>query len=235
MPSTDKTRKTPPAGARTADATVRIKEIERDPGAILRHAAQHPVRVAAKDGTRMFHIATIRRGDKSDPAWPASMPVALAALKRRAGRILHLASGLQISLRVQATRTSASVFFIEPGSECLEFANQRLGGSIRDAALLRNALRRSPIARAAAEAAVKQAGARRQDEVKSLHGRIATLERAAKKTAADKDAEVQSLKSRILVLERAAKKPAAPRRPRPDLEIAPAGAAESGAPGSERA
>lgn len=129
----------------------------------------------------MFHIMTIRRGDRNDPAWADSLPVTITALKRRAGRILHLASGLQIALRVHVTAKSPDVYFIEPGSECLEFAMRRLGGSSGDAALLKNAIRRSQGARAAAQTAVKQADARWQDEVKSLQGRIATLERAAKK------------------------------------------------------
>jgi hypothetical protein len=84
-------------------------------------------------------------------------------------------------LRVQVTAKSPDIFFIEPGSECLEFASQRMGGSSGDSALLKNAIRRSQITRAATKTAVKQADARWQNEVTSLQGRIATLERAAKK------------------------------------------------------
>jgi hypothetical protein len=183
MPTIDKTAKPPPSRAKEADDVVRVREVERDPGSILRRAAEQPVRVTAKGGTRMFHIVTIRCGDRDDPAWSGSLPVTIVALKRRAGRILHLASGLQIALRVQVTARSPDVFFIEPGRECLEFATQRMGGSSSDAALLKTAIRRSRIVRAATETAVKQADARWQDEVKSLQERIATLERAAKKHA----------------------------------------------------
>ena len=172
---------------------------------------------------------TIRHGNQNDPAWANSMPVTIAALKRRAGRILHLASGLQIALRVQVTAKGPSTYFVEPGSECVEFATRRLGG--RDAALLKKAIRRSPITEAAVQTAVKQAEERWQDEIKSLQGRMATLERAAKKhaelaatlkkretalrearvnlrasdatakkKALDSDEEVQTLKSRIVVV-----------------------------------
>ena len=183
MPTTDKTTQTPLSNAKETSDFARVREVERDPRAILRRAAEKPVHVTSKDGARMFHIVTIRRGDRNDAAWTSSMPVTITALKRHAGRILHLASGLQIALRVQATAKSPDVFFIEPGSECLEFATQRLGGSSDDASLLKNALRRSRVARATAETAVKRADARWQDKVKSLHVRIATLDRAAKKHA----------------------------------------------------
>jgi hypothetical protein len=49
--------------------------------------------------------------------------------------------------------------------------------------LLKNALRHSSITVVTTKTAVKQADARWQDEIKSLHGGIATLERAAKKPA----------------------------------------------------
>ena len=138
--------------------------------------------------------------------------MAIVALKRRAGRILHLASALQVVLRVKASPTSAGVFFIEPGGDCLEFATQRLGGTSRDAALLKTALRRTPIARAASEAAARQADARRQNEVKSLHGRIAALERDLKKRPA-----VAKAKRRAIAA-----------RPQPAPELAPADKVESG-------
>jgi chromosome segregation ATPase len=112
------------------------------------------------------------------------MPVTVVALKRRAGRILHLASGLQIALSVQVSKKGPHAYLIEPGSECLEFAAQRLGGSSGDTTPLKNALRRSRSTRALTEAAVKQSDARRQEEIKSLRDRIATLERA-EKTGAD--------------------------------------------------
>jgi hypothetical protein len=69
MPTTDKTAKTSPSSAKKVDGIVRVREVERDPGSILHRAAEKPVRVTAKDGTRMFHIMTIRRGDRNDPSW----------------------------------------------------------------------------------------------------------------------------------------------------------------------
>jgi hypothetical protein len=183
MPKTSKPAKTKPSTAKKSDAIVRVRDVERDSGAILRRAALGPVRISDKGGERMFHIGTIRRGDRKDPSWADAMPVALAALKRRAGRILHLASGLQIALRVQATARSPDVYYIEPGSDCLEFAALRLGGSSHDAAAFKNAVGRSAITRAVSDGAARRADARRQHEIASLQGRIATLERAAKKSA----------------------------------------------------
>ncbi|MGO8915335.1 MAG: hypothetical protein ACLQJR_05455 [Stellaceae bacterium] len=183
MPSSDKTPKTSPSSAKKPDEIARVRDVERDPGAILRRAEKGPVRVTSNVGNRTFHVATVRRGDRNDPAWQASLPVTIAALKRRTARILHLASGLQITLRVQARKNSADTFFVEPGSECLEFATMRMGGSSRDTAPLRNALRRTQIARRAVDTAAAHVEARWQSEVKSLQNRIVTLERAAKKHA----------------------------------------------------
>jgi hypothetical protein len=163
--------------------SLRIGDVADDPNAAMRRAALLPVRVTAKIGKRVFHIATLRRGDRKDPVWPAALPVTAAALKRHGARILRLASALQIALRVQATRTSANIFFIEPGRDGLDFAAHRLGGSIGAASLLETALRRSPVALTASKIAAKHGDARRQAEAKSLQDRIATLERALKKSA----------------------------------------------------
>ena len=176
-------RPKPRTSAKKPDDVARIRAVEDDPGALLRRAAAKPVRLFAKTGARNFHIATIRRGATDDPASPSSLPLTLAALKRRAGRILRLASSLQVVLRIE-TAGNARVFYIEPGSECLEFAAERLGGAGIDAALLRNALRHSKIVRAATELQAKKSDAQRRDEIDSLRDQIARLERAAKKHAA---------------------------------------------------
>ena len=183
MPAINKTVKASLSSLKKTDMTARVRDIERDPRSILRRAEAKSIRVTAKEGARVYHIMTIRHGNRNDPAWPGSLPITIEVLKCRAGRILHLASGLQIALRVQVTAKSPDAYFFEPGSECLEFASRRLGGASGDPTLLKNAVRRSSIVRAASEAAAKQADTRRLTEIKSLQGRIATLERAAKKDA----------------------------------------------------
>jgi hypothetical protein len=256
MPTISKPAASPSSSAKKLDAPVRVRDVGRDPVSILHRAAQGHVRVSAKNAARTFHIATIRRGDRRDPAWADAMPVSITALKRRARRILHLASGLQIALRVQVTAKSPDVYFIEPGGDSLEFAALRLGGSSRDAALLKNAVRRSRITRSASAAAAKQADTRRRNEIRTLQGRIVNLERAAKKhtdlaeafrnsetalratkkSASERDEEIGVLKSRIATLERtlSKQKAAEARRVkanaenrRPEPESSPSGIDES--------
>jgi hypothetical protein len=181
MPKND--RKPPVRAAAKSDALVRIAKIEDEPQRVLRRAAKATVTIAAKRKGKQFRIATIRPGEKSDPAFKASLPVTLEALKRRGKRIVELASHLQIVLSVRANRKSALVYFIEPGGDSGEYAAQRLGCATSEGALLKNALRQSGIARAAVDAAARQAGSQHGGEVETLHARIATLERALKKQA----------------------------------------------------
>jgi hypothetical protein len=192
--------------------TVRTRDLRHDPRAALRGALAKPIRVSAKEGGRLYHVATIRRGNRKDPSWRTALPVTIAALEDRAGRILALAGALQIALRVQLTPTGLDVFFIEPAAGSLAFTAARLGGLGATASALKTAMRRSPIARAEAVSAGKRADARRRREITALESKIATLERAAKrggslaaelKTA---EAALQEARRQVKTAENAAKK-----------------------------
>ena len=169
--------------ATKAETLVRVGKVAEDPERVLRRAAKTPLSVSAKRKDKQFRIATIRPGEKSDPAFKASLPVTLETLKRRGERILELASHLQIVLSVHAKKNSALIYFIEPGADCIEFAAQRLGCAASEIAAFKNALRQSLVARAAVEASGRQSGSQHGAEVEALQTRIATLERMLKKQA----------------------------------------------------
>jgi HAMP domain-containing protein len=158
--------------------------VEDDPRKILNRAGKRPLRIAARLGGRRYHVSTIRHGSVNDPAWRASMPVTVSALKRHGVRILCLSSALQIALRIQLAKDSADAFFIEPGRECHEFAIARLSGSIDEVASFKRLLRHSRIAQATADAAAEQRGAQSSDEIESLTKRIGLLDRSLKKQIA---------------------------------------------------
>ena len=153
----------------------------------------------------------------------------------------------QLALSVRARRKSALVHYIEPGADSVEFAAQRMGCAASEVALLKNALRESALARAAAGAA-RQSDSRRDGDAQALQARIATLERAlkearageaateaaAQKIEAERREEVGPLKRRIATLERSLKQQVAlgeeyksrlEAQRRPDPEGIPAGTA----------
>lgn len=239
MPRNDLSPKALDAGARRKVEFTAAKLVENDPRKILSRAEKRPLRIAARLGSRRYHVSTIRHGSVNDPAWRASMPVTVSALKRHGVRILCLSSALQIALRIQFAKDSADAFFIEPGRECYEFAVARLSGSIDEVASFKRLLRHSRIAQAAAD----QRGAQSRDEIESLTKRIGLLDRslkkqiamsakhekssaalrkarndwagvdaAAKQIEAQQQDEIRQLKSRIGQLERSLKRRAAPEK-----------------------